>query len=177
MSGSANHGAYGTQGGARSPWGPGPAWGPSRGWDHWRCWHAGKPVWIAATVLGFILWWPVGLAVLLFGLWNRRWGYSGYGGYSGWQRPQAPGGPPPWAGSFRNFWCGGDPRAPSSGNHAFDEYRMETLRRLEEEQQEFAAFLERLRFAKDKAEFDQFMTERRNRPPAPPEPPQAPPQG
>ena len=52
---------------------------------------------------------------------------------------------------------------PSSGNHAFDEYRTETLRRLEEEQREFKEFLERLRFAKDKTEFDQFMAERRNR--------------
>ena len=58
------------------------------------------------------------------------------------------------------FW--GSP--PSSGNHAFDEYRSETLKRLEEEQREFREFLERLRFAKDKTEFDAFMAERRNRP-------------
>jgi hypothetical protein len=38
------------------------------------------------------------------------------------------------------------------------------LRRLEEEQKEFREFLERLRFAKDKTEFDQFMSERRNKP-------------
>lgn len=49
----------------------------------------------------------------------------------------------------------------SSGNRAFDEYRAETLRRLEEEQREFKEFLDRLRHAKDKVEFDQFMTERR----------------
>ncbi len=55
-----------------------------------------------------------------------------------------------------------------SGNRAFDEYREETLRRLEDEQKEFKGFLDRLRQAKDKAEFDQFMAERRNRPaPAP----------
>ena len=52
----------------------------------------------------------------------------------------------------------------SSGNHAFDDYRKETLQRLEEEQREFREFLDRLRFAKDKTEFDQFMAERRNRP-------------
>jgi hypothetical protein len=52
----------------------------------------------------------------------------------------------------------------SSGNRAFDEYRTETLRRLEEEQREFKEFLQRLRFAKDRAEFDQFMNERRNQP-------------
>ena len=58
---------------------------------------------------------------------------------------------------------GGNPwsfYAPSSGNRAFDDYRAETLRRLEEEQREFREFLERLRFAKDKTEFDQFMAER-----------------
>ena len=52
----------------------------------------------------------------------------------------------------------------SSGNHAFDDYRSETLKRLEDEQREFKDFLERLRFAKDRAEFDQFMAERRERP-------------
>jgi hypothetical protein len=51
-------------------------------------------------------------------------------------------------------------RATSGGNQAFDEYRAETLRRMEAEQEEFAAFVERLRFARDKAEFDQFMAER-----------------
>ncbi len=48
---------------------------------------------------------------------------------------------------------------PSSGNRAFDEYRMETLRRLEDEQREFKDFLDRLRHAKDKEEFDQFMAQ------------------
>ena len=61
----------------------------------------------------------------------------------------------------------------SSGNVAFDEYREETLRKLDEEQREFRDYLDKLRSAKDRAEFDQFMAERRNRPPAPPssEPP------
>lgn len=66
----------------------------------------------------------------------------------------------------RNRWGAG------SGNVAFDEYREETLRRLDEEQREFRDFLDRLRAAKDRAEFDQFMNERRNRPPAT-EPPAA----
>ena len=63
----------------------------------------------------------------------------------------------------------------SSGNVAFDEYREETLRKLDDEQREFRDYLDRLRSAKDRAEFDQFMNERRNRPPAPPssEPPPA----
>jgi hypothetical protein len=63
------------------------------------------------------------------------------------------------------------PSGPS-GNRAFDEYRAETLRRLEDEQREFIEFLDRLRHAKDKAEFDQFMADRRGMhdvtpPPAP----------
>ena len=65
-------------------------------------------------------------------------------------------------GRFGN--CGDWFGSPSSGNRAFDDYRSETLKRLEDEQREFKDFLERLRFAKDRAEFDQFMTERRERP-------------
>ena len=52
----------------------------------------------------------------------------------------------------------------SSGNSAFDAYRDETLRRLQDEQASFEGFLDRLRKAKDKAEFDQFMDERAAKP-------------
>lgn len=57
----------------------------------------------------------------------------------------------------------------SSGNLAFDAYRDDTLKRLEDEQTAFQAFLQRLRDAKDKTEFDQFMNERARdvAPPAP----------
>ena len=58
----------------------------------------------------------------------------------------------------------GPVRPVSSGNRAFDDYRAETLKRLEDEQREFKDFLDRLRFAKDRAEFDQFMASRRQRP-------------
>ena len=61
---------------------------------------------------------------------------------------------------------------PTSGNRAFDEYRSETLRRLEEEQQEFKDFLVRLRHAKDKEEFDQFMAQHKPRPTPPNDQPQ-----
>ena len=64
-------------------------------------------------------------------------------------------------------WWAAMNAARPSGNTAFDEYRSETLRRLEEDQQEFQSFLNRLRHAKDKAEFDQFMTERVRRPEPP----------
>ncbi len=55
------------------------------------------------------------------------------------------------------------PQSGTSGNRAFDEYRVETLRRLEEEHQAFQDFLGQLHAAKDKAEFDRFMAERSNR--------------
>jgi hypothetical protein len=118
----------------------------------------GKPAWIALIVLGFMAWWPLGLAVLAFTIGSGRMGCGYYGGHKmermqrkmDWMRTKMAGGP--WG------------YTPSSGNRAFDEYRAETLRRLEEEQREFREFLNRLRFAKDKTEFDQFMAERRNRP-------------
>ena len=50
----------------------------------------------------------------------------------------------------------------SSGNAAFDEYKAETIRRLEEEQQAFREFLAKLRMAKDKAEFEDFMANRKS---------------
>ena len=185
MSGSANNGTYGHSGATASPWGPGSGWGQpgwaQPGWDHWRSWYAVKPLWIAAMVLAFIFWWPIGLALLFFGLWSKRmgfWGCGRYGNWQGgsWQRGEWQGAPP-WAG-LRSFWCSGGAHQPaSSGNRAFDEYRAETLRRLEEEQKEFSSFLDRLRFAKDKAEFDQFMAERRNHPPAQPQDPPTPAQG
>jgi hypothetical protein len=66
----------------------------------------------------------------------------------------------------RGQWWQSEKRS-STGNAAFDEYRSDTLRRLEEEQKEFVDFLEKLRLAKDKAEFDQFMANRGRRPDGP----------
>ena len=66
---------------------------------------------------------------------------------------------------MERFRGAGDWFGPAtSGNRTFDDYRAETLKRLEEEQREFKDFLARLRFARDRAEFDQFMAERRSRP-------------
>jgi hypothetical protein len=124
----------------------------------------GKPAWIALTVLGFMAWWPLGLAVLAFAIGSGRMGCGAYG-QNRWQQKME---------RMRDSMGRGGPwgfTPPSSGNRAFDEYRVETLKRLEEEQKEFREFLERLRFAKDKTEFDQFMAERRNRPSEPPHQP------
>ncbi len=115
----------------------------------------GRPAWIVLMVLGFIIFWPLGLALLAYMIWGKHMcGRMGWKSNAcGWQGHRMGG---------RGTWW--QPQ-PSSGNRAFDEYREETLKRLEEEQREFKEFLDRLRFAKDKTEFDQFMAERRNRPP------------
>jgi hypothetical protein len=120
----------------------------------------GKPAWIAVTILGFIFFWPIGLAILAYLIWSKRmacWKHDG----SDQMR---------WARERWRATCGGRGwrRQESSGNGAFDEYRTETLRRLEEEEKEFRDFLDRLRQAKDKAEFDQFMNDRRGRQASPP---------
>jgi hypothetical protein len=110
----------------------------------------GKPAWIGLLVLTFFIYWPLGLALLAFLFWSGRMGCCRTSGEGRWQ------------GRHRHGrWHG---ERGSSGNVAFDEYRAETLRRLEEEQREFKEFLDRLRHAKDKAEFEQFMAERRRRP-------------
>jgi hypothetical protein len=106
----------------------------------------GRGAWIAAMVLGFIFIWPVGLAILAYMIWSERmWSNRSFKTNTssrgcGWKQ------------AGRNL-------APT-GNSAFDAYKSETLRRLEEEQEAFEAFLQRLREAKDKSEFDAFMDDR-----------------
>jgi len=109
----------------------------------------GKPAWIALMVLGFVLFWPLGLATLAFLLWSGRMGCWHHRRLARWRE----------ASGLERMGRWGGP--PTTGNRAFDEYRAETLQRLEQEQRDFVAFLDRLRFAKDKAEFDQFLAERR----------------
>ena len=120
----------------------------------------GKPAWIALMVLGFILFWPIGLAILAYLIWSGRMSCAHRNTAGNWYRNERQNWQMPWGG-----------RAPfrqTSGNRAFDEYRDDMLRKLEEEQREFRDFLERLRQAKDKQEFDQFMDERRRRRDEPP---------
>jgi len=105
--------------------------------------HKGKGAWIAAMVLGFVFFWPVGLALLAYMTWSKKMFKKSKGHRRGMTTT-----------TFR-----------TSGNSAFDAYKAETLRRLEEEQHTFESFLERLREAKDKSEFDQFMDERAKKAP------------
>jgi Protein of unknown function (DUF2852) len=116
----------------------------------------GNPAWIALTVVSFVVWWPLGLVVLGYLVGSGRMARWTGCGARHWQQRSHQGNP--------SGWWSGSGGSTSSGNRAFDDYRAETLRRLEEEQREFKEFLDRLRHAKDKAEFDQFMAERGRRP-------------
>ena len=122
----------------------GDAWYESEG-KHWparaEAWldRKGKGAWIAATVIGFIFFWPVGLALLIYMIWSKNMFSKN---------------------SLKTRRSNVGVAFRSSGNSAFDAYKADTLNRLQEEQENFEAFLERLRAAKDKNEFDQFMDER-----------------
>lgn len=126
----------------------------------------GKPAWIGLMVFSFFVFWPLGLGLLAYLIWSGRMGCGRWQSrmdrlHSKMERMQ----------EKANRWYG---RQATTGNRAFDEYREETLRRLEDEQREFFEFLERLRHAKDKQEFDAFMADRGRRrdeaPPASPSP-------
>ncbi|MFN6924144.1 MAG: DUF2852 domain-containing protein [Tabrizicola sp.] len=123
-------------GGIRTAFRRGEAWLDQRG--RWA--------WIAAMVLGFIVFWPVGLALLAYMIWGKQM----FARSCGQSRRSHD---PSWG---RHAWRAG----MTTGNHAFDTYKAEALRRLEEEQEAFEAFLQRLRNSKDKSEFDAFMEER-----------------
>ncbi|MEY4984832.1 MAG: hypothetical protein RIR62_3098 [Pseudomonadota bacterium] len=118
----------------------------------------GRGAWIAAMVFGFILFWPVGLFLVFYMTVTNRWSSKMFGQSCKSRRHDGTWGARRWDG--RAF-------APT-GNSAFDAYRAETLRRLEEEQAAFESFLSRLREAKDKQEFDAFMEERARAPKAEP---------
>ncbi|AVO45563.1 DUF2852 domain-containing protein [Phreatobacter cathodiphilus] len=116
-----------------------------------RRWH---PVELAAMIVGFVLFWPIGLAILA---WKKWMGNAPRGRGRGRDGMHALAGP------------------ADTGNVAFEDYKRQELERLEAErrrlfeaQDEFAAYLERLKRSRDRAEFDQFMAERAAtpRPPA-----------
>jgi hypothetical protein len=107
----------------------------------------GRGAWIAAMVLGFIFVWPVGLAFLAYMIWSKRM----FSRHSCAHRRDH------LEHRMGRHW--GQTMRPS-GNAAFDAYKADMLRRLEEEQSAFEAFMQRLREAKDKSEFDAFMQDR-----------------
>jgi len=120
------------------------------------------PITIALMVFGFIIWWPLGLAALAYIVWGENFGGSAEkaerfvkrgrhfaencGPRGNWRHN-----------GFRN----------TSGNAAFDDYRADQLRRLEEERKRldeeinaFHEYMANLNKAKDREEFDRFMRDR-----------------
>lgn len=111
----------------------------------------GRGAWIATMVLAFIFVWPVGLAILAYMIWSKRMFACRHNRHAfGADRRE----------EFRAHMHSLRSAARPTGNAAFDAYKADTLRRLEEEQEAFEAFLRRLREAKDKQEFDSFMEDR-----------------
>ncbi len=160
------------------PYGQGPDDGSYR---HYACGVSGwKPIELVAMILGFVLFWPIGLAILLAKIWQRKSAYAGdlpsfietklrEKFREKWEQKMG-----------RHWACGPGRhefsdwprhwRMRSSGNLAFDDWREAELARLEEERQkllaaerEFGEFMDNLRRAKDREEFDRFMAARRSR--------------
>lgn len=92
----------------------------------------GLPVWIALMIIGFIWFWPIGLAILCYLVWAER---------VRWFGPRA-----------ANLF--------GSGNRAFDEHRAEQMKAFEQEREDFDSFLVKLAEAKDRTEFDSFIQSR-----------------
>lgn len=137
------------------------------------------PLSIGLMILGFMLFWPLGLAMLAYMIWGDRMRRFADGVRDGFERHG-----PAWAGAFGTSGHGQGSSGPtgydwarhgsagqgSSGNGAFDAYRKAELerleaerRRLDEERRAFDDYLASLRSARDKEEFDRFMAERRRR--------------
>jgi hypothetical protein len=126
-----------------------------------------RPAWTPATialmVIGFMVFWPLGLAMLAYIIWGDR--LEGFkrdvnratdGVFAGCRR-----------GADRAHRWGHGTR---TGNVAFDDWREKELERLAEERRkldemlsEFDEYARELRRAKDQDEFDRFMAERNKR--------------
>ncbi|BBU60961.1 hypothetical protein MSC49_08960 [Methylosinus sp. C49] len=143
--------------------------------SHYRFGDGGrpwKPLELLAMVLGFIVFWPIGLAIVLFKVWQRKMGYEG--DLFAFAQERAADVQARWKDATGQPGPTGGWRGPgfmrSSGNVAFDDWRESELARLEEErrklaeaEREFAEHIEELRRARDRAEFESFMRARRDR--------------
>jgi hypothetical protein len=139
--------------------------------DAWGgCGRSWKPLEIVAMILGFIVFWPIGLAILLFKVWQRKHGYEG--DLFAFAQERAADMQSRWREATGQTGAAGGWSGPgfmrSSGNVAFDDWRESELARLEEErrklaeaEREFAEHIEELRRARDREEFESFMRARR----------------
>ncbi len=118
---------------------------------------AWTPLTIGLMVLGFIVWWPLGLAMLAYIVWGDqlhdvvRDGKSQFSNF----------------GATKYAQSGHRTRRRATGNAAFDDYRSEELdrlrkerRKLDDEVKEFEEYLSNLSMARDREEFTRYMKER-----------------
>lgn len=157
----ASEASPGMRGGFEGGWG--------RSGDHWRgrggCgmglgW---RPIELVAMVLGFAVFWPIGLAIIGWKLWQKkRWSRGDFASFAEERWRAAASG---FRGSRDERW-----RPFASGNMAFDDWKAAEVERLEQErrkldeaQREFGEFLNTLRRARDREEFDRFRAEREAR--------------
>ncbi|MDX8455870.1 DUF2852 domain-containing protein [Mesorhizobium sp. VK9D] len=124
-----------------------------------------RPAWTPATialmVIGFMVFWPLGFAMLAYIIWGDR--------LEGFKRDVNRATDGIFAGCRRGSdkaarWGHGSAR---TGNVAYDDWREKELERLAEERRkldemltEFDDYARELRRAKDQDEFDRFMANR-----------------
>lgn len=124
-----------------------------------------RPDWTPATValmvLGFVVFWPLGLAMLAYILFGER-----LRDFKRDANAAADG----VFGRCRGRGFGRAAHFSTTGNVAFDDWRKAELDRIEEERRkldemraEFDEYLRELRRAKDQEEFDRFMRHRDSR--------------
>ena len=123
-----------------------------------------RPAWTPATialmVLGFIIFWPLGLAMLAYILWGDR-----LEGFKKDINRATDSVSDKFSKSCRRQSTG------TSGNTAFDEWReaelaklQEERRKLEEDIREFEEYKSEIRRAQDTKEFEDFMKARKRKP-------------
>ncbi|WP_269933215.1 DUF2852 domain-containing protein [Aminobacter sp. HY435] len=124
-----------------------------------------RPAWTPATialmVIGFMVFWPLGLAMLAYIIWGDR--------LDGFKRDVNRATDGIFAGCRKASYSA----SARTGNVAFDDWREKELERLNEERRkldemrdEFDDYARELRRAKDQDDFDRFMANR-NKPTAP----------
>ena len=125
---STGYGAAAGGSGSSQEWGSsdwrGGAWQKSHRCGGFARW---TPIELLAMILGFIVFWPIGLAVLAFKIWQRKSGYQGDLGAAAqekWREARN---------AFSGPWSGRGGPWRASGNMAFDEWRAAEIARLEEE--------------------------------------------
>lgn len=121
-----------------------------------------RPAWTPATValmvLGFVVFWPLGLAMLAYILFGDR--FNTFKEAANLSVDDV-------VSKCRSWKAPGVSPMRESGNVAFDDWRKAELARLQEEQRkldemrdEFTSYMRELRRAKDQEEFDRFMQDR-----------------